>query len=171
MLVALAAWKSSSKQEAEKPNLVQEAQRAAAFIVENDLSKYNHAACFDETHHTDVTLVVDQTFGDISVTLGGATERQFAAMLSCARKEHPHSEIWIKTHPDVLTGKKNGYFESLTTDPRIRLITKDFSPQSLLRQVSRVYTVTSQYGIEALMAGKKVVCFGLPWYAGWGLNR
>lgn len=158
------------KQEAEKPNLVQEAQRAAAFIVENDLSKYNHAACFDETHHTDVTLVVDQTFGDISVTLGGATERQFAAMLSCARKEHPHSEIWIKTHPDVLTGKKNGYFESLTTDPRIRLITKDFSPQSLLRQVSRVYTVTSQYGIEALMAGKKVVCFGLPWYAGWGLT-
>lgn len=96
------------KQEVVSPKLVQEAHRATAFIVENDLSKYNHAACFNETHHADVTLVVDQTFGDISVTLGGATERQFAAMLSCAKKDHPHSEIWIKTHPDVLTGKKKG---------------------------------------------------------------
>ena len=158
------------KQEAKTPVLQQEAQRAAAFIVENDLSKYNHAPRFNETHHTDVVLVVDQTFGDVSVTLGGATDRQFAAMLSCAKKEHPNSEIWVKTHPDVLTGKKTGYFESLTADPRIRLITKDFSPQSLLHQVSHVYTVTSQYGIEALMAGKKVICFGLPWYAGWGLT-
>lgn len=158
------------KQEAETPALQQEALRATAFIVENDISKYNHAPCFNETHHADVVLVIDQTYGDISVTLGGATERQFAAMLSCARKEHPQSEIWIKTHPDVLTGKKTGYFDALITDPRIRLITKDFSPQSLLRQVSHVYTVTSQYGIEALMAGKKVVCFGLPWYAGWGLT-
>ncbi|WP_333501620.1 capsular polysaccharide biosynthesis protein [Kluyvera genomosp. 2] len=158
------------KQEAETPTLKNEALRVAAFIVENDLSKYNHAPRFKETHHANVTLVVDQTYGDVSVTLGGATERQFAAMLSCAKKEHPHGEIWVKTHPDVLTGKKKGYFETLTADPRIRLITKDFSPQSLLRQVSHVYTVTSQYGIEALMAGKKVTCFGLPWYAGWGLT-
>ena len=158
------------KQEAEAPGLHNEALQAIDFIVNNDLSKYNHAPQFKESHHTDVTLVVDQTYGDVSVTLGGATERQFAAMLSCAKREHPHGEIWVKTHPDVLTGKKKGYFESLVADPRVRLITRDFSPQSLLRQVSHVYTVTSQYGIEALMAGKKVVCFGLPWYAGWGLT-
>lgn len=158
------------QQETTAPSLKDEALRVTAFIVENDLSKYNHAPQFKERHHSEVTLVVDQTYGDVSVMLGGATEHQFAAMLSCAKKEHPHGEIWVKTHPDVLTGKKKGYFESLTTDHRIRLITKDVSPQSLLRQVSHVYTVTSQYGIEALMAGKKVVCFGLPWYAGWGLT-
>lgn len=158
------------KQEAAAPSQLDEARQVMTFIVENDLSKYNHAPFFKETHHTNITLVVDQTYGDVSVTLGGASERQFATMLSCAKREHPDGEIWVKTHPDVLTGKKKGYFESLTTDPRIRLITKDFSPQSLLCQVSQVYTVTSQYGIEALMAGKKVVCFGLPWYAGWGLT-
>lgn len=94
------------KQEAETPTLKNEALRVTAFIVENDLSKYNHAPRFKETHHANVTLVVDQTYGDVSVTLGGATERQFAAMLSCAKKEHPHGEIWVKTHPDVLTGKR-----------------------------------------------------------------
>jgi len=158
------------KQEAATPRLRDEAMRVMAFIVENDLSKYNHAPPFKEANPTNVTLVVDQTYGDVSVTLGGATEHQFAAMLSCAKRERPHSEIWVKTHPDVLAGKKRGYFESLTADPRIRLITEDFSPQSLLSCVSHVYTVTSQYGIEALMAGKKVICFGLPWYAGWGLT-
>lgn len=158
------------QQEAKTPRLQSDALRAITLMVENDLSKYNHALPFTETHHTDVTLVVDQTYGDVSVTLGGATEKQFAAMLSCAKREHPEGEIWVKTHPDVLSGKKKGYFDSLTDDPRIRLITEDYSPQSLLRCVSAVYTVTSQYGIEALLAGKKVTCFGLPWYAGWGLT-
>ncbi|MGL5698751.1 MAG: capsular polysaccharide biosynthesis protein, partial [Kluyvera sp.] len=158
------------QQEAKTPRLQSDALRAITLMVENDLSKYNHALPFTETHHTDVTLVVDQTYGDVSVTLGGATEKQFAAMLSCAKREHPEGEIWVKTHPDVLSGKKKGYFDSLSDDPRIRLITEDYSPQSLLRCVSAVYTVTSQYGIEALLAGKKVTCFGLPWYAGWGLT-
>lgn len=158
------------KQEALAPSQQKDAEHAIDLIVSNDLSKYNHAPPFTETHQTNITLVIDQTCGDVSVTLGGASEKQFAAMLSCARQEHPDGEIWVKKHPDVLTGKKKGYFDSLGSDPRIRLITEDFSPQSLLRHVSRVYTVTSQYGIEALLAGKKVTCFGQPWYAGWGLT-
>ena len=158
------------KDEARTQGLRSDAERAIQFIVENDLSKYNHAPPFTEIHDSDIVLVVDQTYGDVSVTLGGATERQFAAMLACAKKENPQSEIWVKTHPDVLTGKKKGYFDGAVDDPNIRLITEDFSPQSLLSQVSSVYTVTSQYGIEALLAGKKVTCFGLPWYAGWGLT-
>lgn len=158
------------QQEASCSTLRDDALKAIAFIVDNDLSKYNHAPPFTGVHTAGAVLVIDQTYGDVSVTLGGATEMQFAAMLSCAQKEHPNSEIWVKTHPDVLSGKKKGYFSTLTDDPRIRLITEDVSPQSLMRQVTTVYTVTSQYGIEALMAGKKVICFGMPWYAGWGLT-
>jgi capsular polysaccharide export protein len=33
-----------------------------------------------------------------------------------------------------------------------------------------VYTVSSQLGFEALIAGKSVTCFGVPFYAGWGLT-
>lgn len=148
-----------------------EAQRAITMIVNHDLSKYNHAPPFSaHVSGEEVVLVIDQTFGDISVTLGGANEQQFSAMLASACREHPRAEIWIKTHPDVLSGKKRGYFNVQPIDPRIQLIVEDVSPQSLLRHATTVYTVTSQYGIEALMAGKKVVCFGLPWYAGWGIT-
>ncbi|MDM9317791.1 capsule polysaccharide biosynthesis family protein, partial [Escherichia coli] len=73
-------------------------------------------------------------------------------------------------HPDVLEGKKTGYFADLRATQRVRLIAENVSPQSLLRHVSRVYVVTSQYGFEALLAGKPVTCFGQPWYAGWGLT-
>lgn len=148
-----------------------DALRAIDMMVNYDLSKYNHAPPFSErSTGKEIVLVIDQTFGDISVKLGGANEHQFAAMLSSACREHPQAEIWVKTHPDVLSGKKRGYFNALPANPRIRLFVEDVSPQSLLQHVSTVYTATSQYGIEALMAGKRVVCFGLPWYAGWGLT-
>jgi len=159
------------QQAVENPELEGDAQRAIALMVSNDLSKYNHAPPFTgAVQSKEIVLVVDQTYGDVSVTLGGATERQFDAMLSCAKAEHPLAEIWIKTHPDVVTGKKEGYFNRALTDPHIRIIAENISPQSLLRHISIVYTVTSQYGIEALLAKKRVVCFGLPWYAGWGLT-
>ena len=34
----------------------------------------------------------------------------------------------------------------------------------------KVYVVSSQFGLEALMAGKEVHVFGMPFYAGWGLT-
>ncbi|MBP9566994.1 MAG: capsular polysaccharide biosynthesis protein, partial [Sulfurospirillum sp.] len=34
-----------------------------------------------------------------------------------------------------------------------------------------VHTMTSLVGFEALMRGKKVVTYGMPFYAGWGLTH
>jgi capsular polysaccharide export protein len=91
-------------------------------------------------------------------------------MVDSALSENPDAQIYIKTHPDVLAGKKRGYLESHHADSRIQLIAQDICPLSLLEQVDKVYVVTSQMGFEALMLNKPVVCFGMPWYAGWGLT-
>ncbi|EFE7741847.1 capsular polysaccharide biosynthesis protein [Escherichia coli] len=157
--------------ECEENAFAEEAQSAIDLIVSGDLSKYNHALPFPAAaHEKPIVLVIDQTYGDVSITLGGGSTQSFSNMLAAACEENPDAEIWVKTHPDVLSGKKRGYLTDRFSDPRIRLLAQDVSPQSLLRSASRVYTVTSQYGIEALMAGKPVTCFGLPWYAGWGLT-
>jgi capsular polysaccharide export protein len=37
-------------------------------------------------------------------------------------------------------------------------------------KVDLVYVATSQLGFEALMLNKPVTCFGMPFYAGWGLT-
>lgn len=140
-------------------------------IVANDLSKYNQAPPFvPAINPSTAVLVIDQTFSDVSVTMGNASAESFEQMLAAAKQENPDSEIWVKVHPDVLCGKKSGYFSLTHAEPRVKLLSADVSPQSLLRQVDKVYVVTSQYGFEALLAGKKVVCFGQPWYSGWDLT-
>lgn len=156
-----------------------EARRAIDLIVRHRLSKYNHAPerRLPERRPTcrSRVLVIDQTMGDVSVRLGGADADAFAQMLDAALAENPDAEVWLKIHPDVLSGKKQGYFNAgqLNCHPegRLRFLADDMSPLTLLEQVDKVYVVTSQMGFEALMLRKPVVCFGLPWYAGWGLTQ
>jgi len=146
------------------------AARGLALLRDYPLSKYNHADELRLPLPIDArqrVLVVDQTRGDMAVQLGGGDQASFDAMLRAAQDEHPEAEIWVKTHPDVLAGKKRGYLEHLPT--AVRLIAADADPLPLLRQFHTVYCVTSHMGFEALVAGCKVVCFGMPWYAGWGL--
>ena len=54
---------------------------------------------------------------------------------------------------------------------KVHLLQKNCNPLALVKQVDEVYVVSSQLGFEALMLEKKVVCFGLPFYAGWGLTE
>lgn len=148
-----------------------EAQTMMRTLINEDLSKYNQSRPFVAPQPMpEVVLVIDQTFGDVSVEKGNASVDSFWQMLCAAKLENPTAEIWVKVHPDVLCGKKTGYFRILQQDARVCLFAEDVSPQSLLRHMKKVYVVTSQYGFEALMAGKPVVCFGQPWYAGWGLT-
>ncbi len=150
-----------------------QAQKAIHLIQKYQLSKYNHALNFSKkiTDDRPVTLVIDQTFGDMAVKYGKANSDTFTQMLQCAIDENPHHQIWVKTHPDVLSGKKKGYFSNLKKfADRVIIITDDVTPQSLIEQVENVYCVTSQMGFEALLLGKKVVTFGVPWFAGWGLT-
>ncbi|QEY23261.1 capsular polysaccharide biosynthesis protein [Neisseria animalis] len=164
---------------AEMPSaLLAEAQAAADFIVNQRLSKYNHAPDFEtvfpewceKPSAKNVVLVIDQTFGDMALQYGGADEQTFVQMFQAALTENPDAEIWVKTHPDVLCGKKRGYLTDLVQQPRVRLLAADVNPISLLQQADKVYAVTSQMGFEALLCGKPLVTFGLPWYAGWGVS-
>lgn len=151
--------------------LAGEAEAMMCAIVDNDLSKYNQAPPFVAPDNMpEAVLVIDQTFGDMSVTKGNAVPESFQLMLETAKQENPKAEIWMKVHPDVLCSKKAGYFANLKSNSRVRVFAEDVSPQSLLRHMQKVYVVTSQYGFEALLAGKPVICFGQPWYAGWGLT-
>ncbi|QIW15221.1 capsule biosynthesis protein [Pasteurellaceae bacterium RH1A] len=150
----------------------EQTQKALDLIIQNKLSKYNQAVDFEgKFASSKVVLVVDQTFGDMAVKYGQAAQADFDAMLQAAIAENPETLILVKTHPDVLSGKKQGYLTQLDKLPaNVELFTEDVSPLSLLEKVDKVYCVTSQMGFEALLLGKKVVTFGLPWFAAWGLT-
>ena len=50
-------------------------------------------------------------------------------------------------------------------------MTAPVNPYVLMESVDTVYVCTTQLGFEALMAGKRVKVYGLPFYAGWGVTE
>ena len=143
---------------------------ALQFMLQHRLSKYNHAPALllEETCSSEAVLVVDQTYGDLSVTYGAANACTFQHMLQAALAENPDATIYLKTHPQTSSGHKRGYLTHVPPHPRVVLLTQATNPMQLLAQMRRVYVVSSTMGFEALLMGKPVVCFGVPWYAGWG---
>ncbi|RYF88890.1 MAG: capsular polysaccharide biosynthesis protein, partial [Caulobacteraceae bacterium] len=78
--------------------------------------------------------------------------------------------IIVKRHPAVAAGLKRGCIpeEELRG---LTVIDTDVRPSDLLDAVDEVHCVTSALGFEALMRGKKLFCYGAPFYAGWGLEQ
>ena len=157
------------------PETLAQARQAMDLITAHRLSKYNHAPDISDglkhrPSEKPVVLVIDQTFGDMAIRYGGADAATFETMFQTALRENPEAQIWVKTHPDVLSGKKQGYLTRLSAQADVKLLAEDVNPISLLQIVDKVYCVTSQMGFEALLCGKPVVTFGLPWYAGWGVS-
>ncbi len=115
-------------------------------------------------------LVIDQTEGDASVMHGRADRNSFLEALYWAQEDNPGARILIKTHPETTQGFRSGYFSEKDAKGRIELYDAPISPWPLLEGAVGVYTVSSQLGFEAILAGHKPVVFGQPFYAGWGLS-
>jgi capsular polysaccharide export protein len=141
-------------------------------IIADKITKYNYvwdSAILPDSQRPKI-LLIDQTYGDLSVGYGLADESSFRRMLDTAKTNYPDGIFFVKTHPDVIAGQKKGYLTDHLPDD-VRHIGEDCNPIELLLQVDHVFTVTSQMGFEALLVGKKVSCFGMPFYAGWGLTE
>lgn len=137
------------------------------------LSKYNSSADYTEALPDRYVLVVDQVVGDLSIRFGGADSSSFDKMLTAALLENPEATVIVKTHPDSVTRAKKSHFDlkALAASKRLKVITENCHPVRLIEQAEAVYTVTSQIGFEALIWGKIIHCFGVPFYAGWGLTE
>jgi capsular polysaccharide export protein len=153
--------------------LLNEARECIDFIVKNRISKYNHTTkrFTPDNHDKKNILLVDQTANDMSVELGLADAGSFKQMYEHALKSYPDENIYIKVHPDVIAGKKKGYLSELPLNSSVKVISEDTNPIDLIYHMDHVMVVTSQLGFEALLLGKKVSCFGIPFYANWGLTE
>lgn len=138
-------------------------------ILQNKISKYNHQPIYNfhiGANNRKKVLVVDQVYGDRSIDLGLATDDTFKIMLSDAVKENPNADIIVKCHPD----RRKGHYEDLKSHDNIYVLTEGINPICLLEKMDKIYVCTSQMGFEALMCGKEVHTYGMPFYAGWGLT-
>jgi capsule polysaccharide export protein KpsC/LpsZ len=147
-------------------------------ITSLKISKYNHAPIEKiniGNPGKPKILLIDQRFGDFSVSYGLGDEKTFERMLFVAVTKYPDYEIVVKLHPDATSGIKSSYFSKNILDKfssykNIITIGFDINPYSLFEEVEKVFVCSSGVGFEALMAKKEVHCFGMPFYANRGLT-
>jgi len=150
--------------------LLNRARDCAEAIKRANLSKYNAFDLATPVPDPGYVLVIDQTAGDASLSASRADRNTFLEMLFVAREEHPGAKIYIKTHPETNAGHRDGHFRDTDLGANIEFFSDAISPHPLLDGAIAVYTVSSQFGFEAIMAGHKPVVFGQPFYIGWGLT-
>jgi capsular polysaccharide export protein len=115
-----------------------------------------------------VVLVPGQVDSDASIEKGSPQTKTNLALLQAVATKYPDAFIVYKPHPDVLTQLRPGNLHQAKSLFDLQVTNVDMA--DLLEVVDEVHTMTSLTGFEALLRHKKVVCYGLPFYAGWGLT-
>ncbi len=135
-------------------------------VISEGITKYNYTKIPHQELYIppNSVLLVDQKSNDASIEFSGASKQTFSTMILAALEENPESNIYLKLHPDNLG--VNGH----VVDKRVTILPDTCQLTSVLDQVDKVYVVSSQVGFEALLRGKEVHTFGIPFYSGWGLT-
>jgi capsular polysaccharide export protein len=115
-------------------------------------------------------LVPGQVEDDLSVRLGGGDIRGNLDLLTRVRAANPDSLILYKPHPDVEAGHRTGAIPDRLAGQFADRIIRDWSTAALFSQIDELHTLTSLAGFEALLRRLRVVVYGRPFYAGWGLT-
>jgi len=154
-------------------NLINRAKKLKELILNTKLSKYNHlrhkTININKDKYDKIILVPGQVDDDRSVLLGGYGFNN-KKLLETVRKNNPNSFIIYKPHPDVLSGNRNGHIPKTITQKNANLVVTDISIDSCIQISDEIHTISSTSGFDALIRGKKVYTYGMPFYAGWGLT-
>lgn len=157
-----------------KDEEIKQAKKAIELIKKYKISKYNNNLDIpDDYFQKDEkrVLIITQTANDASLEFGFAKDFNTVDMIKDAIKENPDFKIYVKIHPDVLSGKKQSDLVINSLPKECILITENFNPIALLEFFDKVYAKTSGMGFEALIQECECVCYGMPFYAGWGLTK
>lgn len=153
---------------------LEQAKKAIELIKKEKLSKYNNNLCVPKelfSANEERVLIITQVANDASLKFGLADNFSTQDIINEAIKENPNAKIYIKIHPDVLSSKKQSDFNAQDLPSKCVVIKENYNPIELLSHFKKVYTKTSGMGFEALMLKQECVCYGMPFYAGWGLTQ
>ncbi|MGD9616045.1 MAG: hypothetical protein AB7H90_11155 [Alphaproteobacteria bacterium] len=155
------------------PALLARAERLRKRLVERGITKYNLApgdriVGIPADHRC--ILVPGQVEDDLSIRFGAGEVRTNLGLLARVRAANPDAFIVYKPHPDVVAGHRIGAVPEAEARRFADLVVANGSTDRLLAVSREVHTMTSLAGFEALLRGLRVVVYGRPFYAGWGLT-
>ena len=163
------------------PYSIERAQALIKQLVNLKLTKYNlkskkknEQACLGSIQHAKtqgktIVLVPGQVESDASIKKGSPQIKTNLSLLQSVASKVKNTFVIYKPHPDVLTQLRPGELQSAEAFYDLQITDMDMA--DLLELVDEVHAMTSLTGFEALLRGNRVVCYGLPFYAGWGLTQ
>lgn len=116
-------------------------------------------------------LVPGQLEGDASIRLGCLDVRTNSGLLQAVRAACPDAFIVYKPHPEVASGNWRGSLSRVDAARWADHVEPTLSVVSCIDACDELHTLTSLAGFDALLRGKRVVTYGQPFYAGWGLSE
>lgn len=150
------------------------ARAARQFIVEHGITKYNlepRQSVNWSAGGKEIILVPGQVEDDASIRFGCTTINTNLGLLQAVRSANPNAFIVYKPHPDVVSGNRIG---NIAQEAALRFadyVETGVSVVSCIEACDEVHTMTSLAGFDALLRKKRVVTYGQPFYAGWGLTE
>ena len=153
--------------------LLERARGLIARLVARGITKYNvgvAALPIEWPAGKRRILVPGQVEDDLSVRLGGEGITGNADLLARVRTANPDAFILYKPHPDVEAGHRRGRIADEVATSFADIVIRDVSTAVILAEIDELHTLTSLAGFEALLRRRRVVVYGRPFYAGWGLT-
>lgn len=148
------------------------AQNLLQKIQESGITKYNtgQSGWQRPEGKEQVILVPGQVESDASIRFGSPQTKSNISLLKQVREANPDAWIIYKPHPDVVAGARKAGENEASAHFWCDEVVTQAGMDTLLVKVDEVHTMTSLTGFEALIRNKCVTCYGLPFYAGWGLT-
>jgi capsular polysaccharide export protein len=158
------------------PVLHEEAIRLASRLVERGLTKYNvrgdapQALPDLSARKQRIILVPGQIEDDASIVHGSPAVKRNLDLMAAVRRAAPDAILLYKPHPEIEAGNRLGAVPVADALRHVDHVLTGWDTGAALALADEVHTMTSLLGFEALLRGIKVICHGLPFYAGLGLT-
>lgn len=154
------------------PETLERARSLRERIVELGITKYavGDAQLQNQAAAGPRLLVVGQVEDDRAI-LEGTGPKTNVQLLERVREANPGAHVIYKPHPDVEAGHRRGAIPDEQCLELADEIVRDAPISSLIALVDEVHVNSSLAGFEALLRGRPVTTYGVPFYAGWGLTR
>lgn len=152
--------------------MIERVTKLKQILVSNNITKYNLESRKTELRFSKKNiLVIGQVDEDLSINYGANYVKNNYEFLKKVRSDFPDKYIIYKPHPDYESGLRSSSSANEDMHLYADKILKKASIIDALNLVDVVVVNTSLSGFEALIRDKEVVCYGEPFYSGWGLTK
>lgn len=151
-------------------------------LLTQRVSKYNVGESADSANDQQISwmqaaklsgkpriLIIGQVEDDLSIQYCGSAIKTNSALIERVCQDNPGAYLIYKPHPDVEAGLRAGKVAEAHLR-QVQAVAYDTAMPDCLEHVDEIHTISSLTGFEALLRGLNVTCYGLPFYAGWGLT-